>query len=295
MPSVAAELSPGDELVISDDGSNDGTPGWLAEYYASARLVRAEVNRGFGPAVNAGVEAAREEIVVLLNNDVELTRGCLAPIAAWFERDTLFGVTLRAFDLPEREFSTGGKLGRFRRGFWESWRNYEQPAGESFMLVGGFCAFRRSVFLALRGFDRVFAPYYSEDLDLSYRARKRGWELGYEPAAVLFHAPSSSVKRHRGPFRRQTIIERNRLLFHWRNLDRSRLLQHLLWAHLMLPQMALRGRWAYPLGYLQALARLGQVWRFRRREEPFWRRRDCELDLPAGKTLPARAASSPPG
>lgn len=292
LPSVAAELSPERELVISDDGSTDDTPAWLARHFPAARLARSARNRGFAPAANAGVEAARGAIVVLLNNDVELIPGCLDPIPAWFARDDLFGLTLRAFDLPALGFSTGGKLGHFRRGFWQTWRNYELPSGSSFMLVGGFCAFRRDVFLQLGGFDPVFAPYYSEDLDLSYRARKRGWELGYEPRSILHHAPSSTVKRHRAQFQRQVIIERNRLLFHWRNLDRPRLLRHLLWAHLMVLQMALTGRWAYPAGYVRALGRARQVLRFRRREQPFWRRSDAELELAAGKPLGPPVASS---
>src|SRR6185312_17028952 len=111
--------------------------------------------------------------------------------------------------------------------------NFEQPRGESFLLVGGFCVFRRAAFLEMGGFDPIFSPYYSEDVDLSYRARKRGWRLAYAPATMLYHQQSSSVGRHRGRFRRQVVIERNRLLFHWRNLDRGNLLRHLGWAHLL--------------------------------------------------------------
>ncbi|MGH9468316.1 MAG: glycosyltransferase family 2 protein [Terriglobales bacterium] len=303
LPSVVAALRPERELIISDDGSRDGTCAWLAEHYPMARIVRSVHNRGFAPAANAGVEAAHAEVVVLLNNDVELAPGCLDHLTPWFQRPRLFGVTLRAYDLPERgidgrgtpRFATGGKLGHFRRGFWEAWRNYEQPAGESFMLVGGFCAFRRRVFLDLGGFAPIFAPYYYEDLDLSYRARKRGWELAYEPAAELFHAPSSSVRRHRGAFRRQVTIERNRLLFHWRNLDRPRLVRHLAWAHLLLLQMAWKGNWAYYPGYVAALARAGQVLSFRRAERPHWHRSDAELELRNQKTLRDAVASPPLG
>lgn len=290
LPSVVAELTLGRELVISDDGSTDGTAAWLAAHYPAARVVHSARNCGFGPAANAGIAAAQAEIIVLLNSDIELTPGCLDPIARSFDRPEIFGVTLRAFDLPEKVFSTGGKLGHFRRGFWEAWRNYEQPSGPSFMLAGGFCAFRRSVFLELGGFDPVFAPYYSEDLDLSYRARKRGWQLAYEPAAILYHQRSSSVNRHQNRFRRAAIIERNRLLFHWRNLDGARLAQHLLWAHLLLLQMLLTGRWAYHAGYAQALRRTGQVRRFRASEKPHWRLRDAALEL-AATSQPVSASS----
>ncbi|MGH9412653.1 MAG: glycosyltransferase family 2 protein [Terriglobales bacterium] len=293
LPSLVRELTSERELVISDDGSTDGTAAWLPAHYPIARVIRSERNRGFAPAANAGVAAARAEIVVLLNSDIELTPACLDPIPHWFDRPDIFGITLRAFDLPEKIFSTGGKLGHFRRGFWEAWRNYAAPSGPSFMLAGGFCAFRRSVFLDLGGFDPIFAPYYSEDLDLSYRARKRGWQLGYEPSSLLYHQRSSSVNRHQNRFRRQAIIERNRLLFHWRNLDLPRLAAHLLWAHLLLLQMALKGNWAYHAGYAQALARSAQVRRFRLRERPHWRLHDHQLEL--AETLPPASASSAQG
>ncbi len=292
LPAVVAAAG-GGEIVVSDDGSSDGTAAWLAQSFPQIRCVRGERNRGFAPAANAGVRAAKSPVVVLLNNDVAPEPDCLAHLASWFDDPAIFGVTLRAFDLPQRTFATGGKLGRFRRGFWETWRNYETGAGErgaSFMLVGGFCAFRRDVFLELGGFDPVFAPYYSEDLDLSYRARKRGWRLGYEPRARLWHAPSSSVRRHSTPFRRAAVTERNRLLFHWRNLDAGRLAEHLLWAHLLLLQNLLRGNFAYHAGYAQAVRRAGAVSAFRRGERPRWRLRDEEMELAEPTSLAAPAS-----
>ncbi len=292
LPAVLAAAQ-GSEIVVSDDGSSDATAAWLAEAHPAIRCVRSQRNRGFAPAANAGVQAATAPIVVLLNNDVAPAADCFAHLVPWFDDPAIFGVTLRAFDLPQKTFATGGKLGRFRRGFWETWRNYEASAdgrGASFMLVGGFCAFRREVFLELGGFDPIFAPYYSEDLDLSYRARKRGWRLGYEPRARLWHAPSSSVRRHSTPFRRAAVIERNRLLFHWRNLDAGRLAAHLLWAHLLLLQNLLRGNFAYPAGYLQAVRRVAAVRGFRRAEAGAWHLRDQELELAEPTLLPAPAS-----
>lgn len=301
LPSVAAELErwrqaagAGAELVIADDGSSDATASWLARAHPAARLVRSETNRGFAYAANAGIEAARGEIVILLNNDVEVTPGSFNPVPAWFADPALFGVTLRGLDLPALTFSTGGKLGRWRRGFWETWRNYDvvnpaagpgpggsgsPPRWPSFALVGGFCALRRAMFLELGGFDPLFAPYYWEDIDLSYRARKRGWQIGYEPRATVHHAVSATIRRHRTPWRRRVVIHRNRLLFHAKNLDARTLRRHRLWRRLLLLQLALRGDFAYHAGYLAAWRLRAQVREFRRREQLTWRRRDEELAL----------------
>ncbi len=294
LPSVMAEArrwsmqtGQAHEIIISDDGSRDGSAAWLAEQSSVLRAVSSPQNRGFAAAANAGVFAARAPIIVLLNNDVVLPAGALDPVLASFADDDIFGITFRGLSHPAAQFETGGKLGIFRRGFWSCWRNYdmcdtsapvvELPDGPSFMLTGGFCAFRRAGFEQLGGFDPIFAPYYWEDVDLSYRARKRGWRVLYEPRIQVHHMGQATTRRHRTPWRRAIVIERNRLLFHWRNLDSGPLAWHLLWAHLLLPQMALRGDFAYHAGYAQALRRLPEVFRFRRREIPHWRRPDRDL------------------
>lgn len=288
LPTVAAEAErfaahlspgqPGPEILVSDDGSSDRTPAWLDRHFPAVRCLPSAVNRGFGPAVNAAVAAARGEIIVLLNNDAELLPGALAPLPAAFADASVFGVALRA-DSPAGEFATGGKLGRFRRGFWEAWRNFEHPAGESFALVGGFCAFRREVFLALGGFDPRFAPYYWEDLDLSYRARKRGLKIRYLPHPAARHQVSASIRHHRPAGARAAIIHRNRLLFHWKNLDSPRLVRHLLWAHLLLVQFALKGEFAYHAGFVQALRQAPAIRSFRRAERRHWRLSDAALGV----------------
>lgn len=278
------------EVVIADDGSTDGTGAWLAEDFPQVRRVRSERNRGFALTANMGVTEAAAPLVVLLNNDLALERGCLTRAWERFADAALFGLTFQARELPGGAFATGGKLGRWRRGFWESWRNFEAPAGASFLLVGGFCAFRREPFLEMGGFDAIFSPYYSEDLDLSYRARKRGWTIEYEPAVVVHHQQSASVTRHASRWRRAVVTERNRLLFHWRNLDQRSLIRHFAWAGLLLLQSPLRGNWAYGAGLTQATVRWGQVRAFRRQERRHWRRRDHELEL---ATPPPAKASAP--
>ncbi|MGH9540505.1 MAG: glycosyltransferase family 2 protein [Terriglobales bacterium] len=281
LPSVIAEMG-GAELVISDDGSSDGSAEWLAFAFPQVRVVASPANRGFAHAVNAGVTAAGGEIVVLLNNDVEVLPGAFASWPAQFADPELFGVTFRALDPATRAFATGGKLGRFRRGFWETWRNYDGAAGPSFSLVGGFCAVRRSQFLQLGGFDPLFSPYYWEDIDLSYRARKRGWHVAYVPSAVVLHEVGATVGRHRTPWRRRVVIHRNRLLFHAKNLDPTELRRHRRWRRFLLAQMALRGDFAYLAGYWAAWRRRREVEAARRREMEQWRLSDRQLAVHAG-------------
>ncbi len=59
------------EIIVVDNASTDDSRALLARDYAEVRVVALDSNRGFAGGVNAGIRAARGEIIVLLNNDTE--------------------------------------------------------------------------------------------------------------------------------------------------------------------------------------------------------------------------------
>ena len=65
------------EVILVDNGSNDGSLALLAREYPEVHTIPLTENRGFAPACNLGMRAARGEILVLLNNDTEVTPGWL--------------------------------------------------------------------------------------------------------------------------------------------------------------------------------------------------------------------------
>ena len=73
------------EIVVVDDGSRDATPALLASYGDKLHVLRGEEAQGFAAACNAGVNAARNDFVVLLNNDT-------IPLEGWLEALVQFAV-----------------------------------------------------------------------------------------------------------------------------------------------------------------------------------------------------------
>src|SRR5512144_402551 len=69
------------ETIVVDDCSTDDSLAFLAREYPEARVLALQPNRGFAPAVNAGIRAARSDVVVLLNDDTEADPNWLAEIA----------------------------------------------------------------------------------------------------------------------------------------------------------------------------------------------------------------------
>ena len=281
LPTVvrAMEVWPGGgEILVVDDGGTDDTPALLARKFPQVRLLRLEENLGFAGAVNRGVAEAVHEVVILLNNDVGVEQNFIGPLVRWFtRRQDVFAVCARSLDWDGATFRDGGKVGRWRRGFWRVWQNYDvdpRTRAEGTLLLsiycpGGFTAVDRGRWLALGGLDELFSPFNWEDTDICYRALKRGWLVLYEPDSTVFHSPGTTIGG--GAFRRsyvRFISRRNRLLFHWKNLtDRRMLAQHAGFLLLYLPQSLLRLDFASLAALAAAAARIGPVRRRRKKEK----------------------------
>ena len=105
-------------------------------------------------------------------------------------------------------------------------------------LGGGSAVVSREKYLEIGGFDEIFSPFYVEDVDLSYRAWKRGWPTLFVPRSKVVHKHRGSTGRLDSGYVEQ-IIARNRLLFVWLNIrDPRMLLQHSLWLLLFCVRLA---------------------------------------------------------
>src|SRR5437867_328061 len=122
--------------------------------------------------------------------------------------------------------TAAGHLGEFRRGFLGIHRRYFVPTPSdglspwlTLFATGGSSLFDREKFLALGGFDESFAPFGWEDVELSLRAWKQGFELRYEPQSSVWHRFSSTIAPRFSRREVRAIYERNRLLAHWLHLE----------------------------------------------------------------------------
>ena len=86
LPSVLAALegNPESEVLVIENGSDDGTAEFLAESFPSVRVVELGSNIGFGRASNHGFTLSRHDIVVLLNNDMRVEPDFLEPLLDGF-------------------------------------------------------------------------------------------------------------------------------------------------------------------------------------------------------------------
>jgi GT2 family glycosyltransferase len=264
------------EILVSDDASTDDSESWLRAHWPGVRFETSACQQGFAPTANRGVRAARFSLVYLLNNDVALTAATLPPLAAHFRDASVFAVTGNAYDFATGLLRGAGQRGRFRRGFLGVHSRFfvacpplPRPPLITLYATGGSSLFDRDKFLALGGFDEMLAPYGWEDVELSLRAWKQGFEIRYEPCSAIWHQFSSTIGSRVSRRRAVAVYDRNRLLTHWLHLDTpGQRAAHAAGIAVKLLASPLLGRAGYWRAFAQAVA-LGDKVRARRAE---WRK-----------------------
>lgn len=262
LPSVLQSMEQygGASLVVVDDASQDDSLQLAARLAPGAVIVAREKNGGFGEAVNEGVEALETDLVAVCMTDMELEPQTLQKAAALFEHAEVFAVD---FNLKGDSAGNGGVTRLpFSRGYFHtSFPDAEQPGSVPDRIhaiafaVGGAMLVRRSMFVELGGFDPAYAPFNWEDVDLGWRAWRRGWKSLNHPRAVAWHHhPHLTVNSNSRREFVQTVLWRNRTYFVLKNARQSStLLKHLFWRTLILARRKAAGDHTMPDGVREAL------------------------------------------
>jgi len=190
LPTVCAagkEFSGNCAVVVLDNQSADDDVVWIEREFPSVQVIVAPKN-DFLFSYNWLAHKRTENIFVLLNNDLKVDHNFLAPLVRHFESPDVFSVSARSYDWNGAEITSGPARLNFKNGFY-SWKfdTEHQKTCHTLFASGGFMAVDRKKFIELGGFNRLFAPAYCEDVDLCFRAWRRGWRSIYEPRSIVWH------------------------------------------------------------------------------------------------------------
>ena len=222
LPAVDRELGEGDELIVVDNDSSDGSPELVAKLVPSAGVVRMGRNAGFAVGCNVGSAEATGDLLVILNPDAAPMPGWGDAIRGpWQEERGWAAWQGLVADKGGSVINSAGNPIHFTGIVWAGahGRPIESapPVGEVPTLSGACLAIPRRTWDALGGFpDRFFL--YCEDVDLSLRLRIAGGAIGIEPSAVVDHEYEFRTLGHKWRW-----LERNRWAVLIRNYP-SRLL-----------------------------------------------------------------------
>ncbi len=215
------------EVIVVDNGSEDGSADMAAAEFPAARLIRNSGNRGFCAANNQGIAAARGRFVALLNNDAEADPGWLEALLGAFDLADDIGMAASKILVWENR-TTIDKVGHLiypdgqnrGRGTGEPDRGQYDKLEETAWPDGCAAMYRKDMLECVGGFDEDFFAY-ADDAELGLRARIAGWRCLYVPGAIVYHHHGSTLGRFAAE--RMFLIERNRVwlaakLFPWRLL-----------------------------------------------------------------------------
>lgn len=252
---VISACPPGCEFIIVDDGSTDGTGTFLKANFLQVKIVEHKKNQRFAAACNSGVRSASGEIVILLNNDVVPEKGFLKPLIRNFKDKKVFSVGCREIDpaLVGRGRFSGRNKGEFKRGLLVHWRAKNQNKKDTLWTFGGSMAVDRKKYLELGGMDTIYKPAYWEDIDLCWRARKKGWKILFEPRAVVCHQHETTNIRELGRIKMEIAAYKNQILFVWKNIRGWQLMQHFIWLPYHLIFTTLKSNGLFLVGFIKAL------------------------------------------
>jgi len=200
------------EVIVVDNASTDGSVEMVKMYYSEVRLIWNTRNLLFCKAYNQGIEAASGNFILCLNNDVILDKDYLKEALRAIGLNSKIGmVSGKILRMDKKTIdSTGLFVGRNRkpieRGYGKPDKGQYEESGYVFGASGACAFFRKDMLVDIKDengyFDKTFGMYY-EDLDLCWRAQKKGWKAYYNPKAVAYHhrGGTSVIHKRRGALR----------------------------------------------------------------------------------------------
>lgn len=193
------------EIIVIDNDSKDGSCEMVKKYFPSITLIENKDNVGFSKANNQAVEVAKGEYVCILNPDTAVGEDTLEQAIKFYEQTKDIGALgVYLMDgtgnfLPEskRNLPTPKvsllKLTGFDSKYYANHLS-ETSEGQVDVLVGAFMLIKREIYNEVGGFDEDYFMY-GEDIDLSYKITKAGYQNHYLGSTTVLHYKGESTKK----------------------------------------------------------------------------------------------------
>ncbi len=233
LPSVVATDYAPLEIVLADNASTDGSAEWVKAAYPGVKVVRHPENWAFCRGNNEAIPHATGDYIVLLNNDVAVTPGWLAPLVRAMDEDpSVAAVQPKLLQFTERDrFEYAGGAGGFidRLGYpftrgrlfftLEPDEGQYDDRRDIFWATGAAVMFRRDALDRVGYLDEQFFMHM-EEIDLCWRLQRAGYVIRAIPESEVYHIGGGSLPY--GNARKTYYNFRNSLLMLYKNLPAAR-------------------------------------------------------------------------
>jgi len=266
LPSVV-EFSEEATIYVADNASTDKSIPYLKEKFNMVTIIQNKTNGGYAKGYNDALKNVTEDLLVLLNNDVEVTQNWLQPIINEFKRDdSLIAAQPKILDFNnKRYFEYAGAGGGFidQLGYpycrGRIFNTIEKDKGQYndinkiFWASGACFIVRSNEFKELNGFDENFFAH-QEEIDLCWRIQQNGGIIKYIGNSTVYHVGGATLSNINPT---KTFYNfRNSLLMLVKNIKSSKV-WIILFIRLLMDGIAglhflIQGKWKHTLAIIKA-------------------------------------------
>lgn len=235
IPSAAEfTISEKSDLIVADNGSTDDSISWLRENFPEVKVITLDRNYGFAEGYNKAIQQADYEYIVLLNSDVEVTKGWWRPMLDFMKSNPAVGalqpkiLSYRDKRMFEYAGAAGGYLdnlgypycrGRLFDSVEEDLGQYDGAPADVCWASGACMMTRHDLYLQLGGLDPKFFAHM-EEIDLCCRILNAGYRVCAISDSAVYHVGGASLQQ--GNPKKTYLNFRNNLLLLHKNLPRKK-------------------------------------------------------------------------
>lgn len=227
LPSVI-KYSPEASIYVADNGSSDESCDVVRNEFPAVKLMVLDHNYGFAEGYNRALAQVDEEYAVLLNSDVEVTRGWLSPMTQFLDSNPEVAacqpklLSFKQKDFFEYAGAAGGFIDKWGYTFCRGriFNTVERDSGQYddttdvFWATGAALMIRNEVYKNNGGLDGCFFAHM-EEIDLCWRLRSRGYRIACVPQSHVYHVGGATLKKENP---QKTYLNfRNNLLMIYKN------------------------------------------------------------------------------
>lgn len=197
---------PGVRIIVADNCSDDNSVEYIKDKFPDVEIIRFGKNLGFAAGYREALELVSAEYFVLLNSDVQVTKGWLSPLISLMENDLTIAACqpkLRSF-IEKDHFEYAGAAGGFIDIFGypfcrgrildviEEDKGQYNDTSEVFWASGACLAIRSSSYFKAGGLDGMFFAHM-EEIDLCWRLHNLGYKVYCVPESLIYHVGGGTL------------------------------------------------------------------------------------------------------
>jgi len=267
LPSVIQFSESEATIYVADNASTDDSVAFVKSQFPSVKIIQNSTNGGYAKGYNDVLKSLSEEIFVLLNSDVEVTKHWLTPIISEFKKDlNLVAAQPKILDYKNKQYfeyagAAGGFLDQLGYPFCRGriFDSIEKDQGqyndsiEIFWATGACLFVRKTAFNKAEGFDEDFFAH-QEEIDLCWRLKSVGGIIKYIGNSTVFHVGGATLSAANS---QKTFFNfRNTLLILLKNVAGAKV-WFLIFIRLVLDGLAgiqflFQGKWRHTLAIIKA-------------------------------------------